>query len=763
MKFFTKAEPIPAAAVTYAGALSDKQPIIFTSQARQKDLDGRRLDWVITSIKVTTARDWSISRADIIITSEIPDQECLTPTLPDLSVFRGGNFPYLTVEDEIRIFMGYIRFGQLITADLLDDHAFDLCPSCTDQEPTQESNPNSFVCGPTSPSGENFKQDPAKPLCPVFWGFIDVINIDVDPNSGVRCSISCRDRSRVFADTTLIAIPSLQGRLIDTSQAGFLSSNSKEGLAAGKREDILIQVARGATGELFGDLTMGNSSVKKCWKPVIGGSDDVVDNYYNPPWLNQQSTSSQQSNTKPPNTNTIEEEGTQEGVEEESTQEEGEADEFGTRATRGNTSTDNTSQSSNGSSSSATSNKPSELGALLFNKYQLPQGAGDYTLVLPPEDPALWMREAQGKKHLPYTEPRFHIWVQRPPLSKGNSSAVFKVINKSPFEIIKFLADTEERPTDFFCSHINGDFVFGPRVLDSSGFYDPYRQYRTYFNRLYPKEFQDKKIPVSDAQRIISMRAVTSSLATMNRFVVVDSETEGSFSSFLDKLRVAVDVLPWLLDGDETSDNFKESGGRNVYPPCRNQILYDGNISSYGKNKYNRAGGALIVALNQARNWSREIMSISMTLMGDPTLYPGEAVRVYNSILHDFGTKVNPGTQKSTEILRKSMEDIESLSTDTKRDVIDKIVLETKSDFSASKPPENRYDIDEQIDKGTSSIDFGNEGIRELTKSLYSHHVLTSMNDLVLPVYKVRSIQHTFRVGGKNPGFTTKIECISDY
>jgi len=749
MKFFTKAEPIPAAAVTYAGALSDKQPIIFTSQSRQKDLDGRRLDWVITSVKVTMARDWSISRADLILTSEIPDQECLTPTLPDIHQFRGGNFPFLTVEDEIRIFLGYIRFGQLITADLLDDHAFDLCPSCTDIERTQEENPNSFVCGPISPNGENFKQNPDKPLCPVFWGFIDVINIDVDPNSGVRCTISCRDRSRVFADTTLIAIPSLQGRLIDTTQEnGFFNNNSKDGLAAGKREDILIQVAKGATGDLFGDLTIGSSGVKTCWKPVIGGSDDMADNMYSPPWINTSTTTTSQNNS----TNSSKEE-------EEETQQDNEEETINTESTNNDTPSNSQSED-NKEETKARLLTPSKLGALLFNKYHLPQGAGDYQLVLPPEDPALWMREAQGKKHLPYTEPRFHIWVQRPPLSKGNSSAVFKVINKSPLEIIKFLADTEERPTDFFASHINGDFVFGPRVLDASGFQDPYRQYRTYFNRLYPKEFQDKKIPVSDAQRIISMRAVTSSLATMNRFVVVDSETEGSFSSFLDKLRVAVDVLPWLLDGDSESQLFKETGGRNVYPPCRNQILYDGNISSYGDKKYNRAGGALIVALNQARNWSREIMSISLTLMGDPTLYPGEAIRVYNSILHDFGTKVNPGTEKSSAILKETMEDIEALSTESKKDVIQKIVSESKSKIAATSP-EKGYKLKES--EGASSVHFGNEGIRELTQNLYSHHVLTSMNNLVLPVYKVRSIQHTFRVGGKNPGFTTKLECISDY
>lgn len=745
MKFFTKNEPIPAAAVTYSGAMSYLHPIIFTSQPRQKDLDGRRLDWVITSVRITIARDWSISRADLVLTTETPNQECLIPHLPDLTIFRGGNYPYLTVEDEIRIYLGYLKAGIPITADLLDDYAFDLCPQCSDLDTTQEDNPNSFKCN--SFTGENFKQNPLKPLCPVFWGFIDIINIDVDANTGVRCTISCRDRTRIFADTTLIAIPSLQGRLLDTTKAGFFDNKSKEGLASGKREDILIQVAKGATGELFGDLSMGSNMSKKCWKPVIGGNDDVDDNIYIPNW---EEPFRNNNNTSESINDSTEENQEKNEAESESEQSENNPQEnIEAPVTRSRRRTRATRRRY----------KPSELGVMLFNKYTIQTGAVDYNIVLPPEDPALWMREAQGKMHLPYSEPRFHIWVQRPPISKGSSSAVFKIINKSPLEIIKFLADTEERPTDFYSSPVNGDFIFGPRVLDSSGFSDPYRQYRTYFNKIFPKEFQDKRIPMSDAQRIINMRAVTSSLGTMNRYVVVDSESEGNFSSFLDKLRVAVDVLPWLLDGDSESENFRETGGRGVYPPCRNQILYDGNISSYGGHKSNRAGGALIVALNQARNWGREIMGVSLTIMGDPTFYPGEAIRVYNSILHDFGTKVNPGTKKTAEILNQNMLDIESLSTDSKREVIEEIVSETRNNLSRAES--RAIKIDEEA--GTSSVEFGNKAIGRLTKSLYAHHVKTSMNDLVLPVYKVRNIQHTFRVGGKNPGFTTKIECISDY
>lgn len=300
MKYFTKRAPVPAIVVTYAGAPSSKQPILFTSQSGQVGMspDGEpyKLHWVITSVTTTIVRDWSVSRADIILTAPVSSNQCLEPALPDLSKFRGGNNPYLTVEDEIRIYAGYISENQTLSAELLDETPIDLCPMCLEQDP-EDPTP---VCGPFG--NYNIKQSDTKPLCPIFWGFIDTINVDSSPTKGLRMVIQARDRVRVFSDTNIIAIPALEGRLVDSETGGgyWQKSGNTKGLASGRREDVLMQVARAATGRIFGDVSEGESSNKECWRPVIGGSDQMDDNWYYPKWLENSSSSQSSSSTSTP-------------------------------------------------------------------------------------------------------------------------------------------------------------------------------------------------------------------------------------------------------------------------------------------------------------------------------------------------------------------------------------------------------------------------------------------------------------------------------
>lgn len=787
MKFFTKRAPIPAFVVTYAGAPSSKQPILFTSQSGQVGVDTEgnpyRLNWVITSVTISTIRDWSIARADIILTAPIYSNDCLEPALPDLSLYRGGNNPYLTVEDEIRIYGGYISDTQTLTAELLDETPIDLCPMCLEED----SGNATPACGPFG--NYNIKQDDNKPLCPMFWGFIDTINIESSPTKGLRMVIQARDRVRVFADTNIIAIPALEGRLVDSETGGgyWQRKGKEKGLASGRREDVLMQVARAATGRIFGDLSDGDQSSKQCWRPIIGGSDEMEDNWYRPKWLEENSNTISTSNSTSLTLTTEEETvvstanqvGNRSGIDikredllgvllqQKTTKDIPNLESLiSTIESKGYTWENNKFVNNSLTSTTPTSNPtvskalpPSKFGSLLFTKFEyIPSSTEEFSRLVPPEDPALWMREASIKYCMPHAEPRFHIWVQRPPLTKAAGSAVFRILGKSPLEVIKFLADTEERPTDFYASHVNGDFVFGPRVLDTSGFYDPNRQYRTYYHRITPTNIEELKGVVSTASRIIEMRVYTSSLGTANRFVVMDSETDGNNGAYLDKLRVTLDALPWTLDGDTSSELFKETGGRAIYPPCRNQIIYDGNLSSYGPNDYNRMGGAQIVALTQARNYAREINSINIKILGDPTFYPGEAIRIYNSVLHDFGTSINPGTKVSEKILNESLLDIESLSQDDQKDRVMKIREE-------SDKLNNKREIPIETPEDAISTSFNNTAQTEEYNKLFQHQVRTSreLSKMIWPVYKVRTVKHEFRAGGSNPGFVTTIDAISDY
>jgi len=700
MKHYTTNCSVPAVAITYAGALSSYQPIVFTSQLGFEDtgnlkspdgsviqkavsndsnlnlptdsFKGRKLRWVINYMQINLVRDWPTSMANIVLIPNVPDKECPIPQLPYLGNIRGGNNPYLMSDDEIRIYMGYLSSAVApITRDMLDEHPIDLCPQYT------EDSSVGFQCTPYFHTPPGFKQTPSKPLCPVFWGFIDNINFQADESSGYKLVIQCRDRTRVFADTKIIAVPSLQGRLVDTSDNSWFGSKDKSGLASGRREDILIQVARASVGSLFeGSNTSRVQNKRPPWKPIIGGGN-IEDNLYSPTWSNEKLS-------------------------------------------------------------------PRALGVQLFTAYE---GDGLSHLVKnsPLEDMATWVREATHKVMLPHSEPRFHMWIMRPPLTKASGQAVFQVLGKSPMEIVQFLATTEELPTDFFCSHVNGDFMFAPRILDISGFYDPNRFYRTYFFKDYPGD--DKPAP---NQVIKSMRVVTSTLGTFNRYAVLDSETEGAFSAFIDNLRVTLDVLPWTLDGTKGSYGgiFDETMGRAVYPPSRNQIAYDGNLSSYGPKDFQRIGGALIVAISLARQWSRELHGIQLTIIGDPTFFPSEGIRVYNTVLHDFGTSVNPGTPESSSLFNETMNSLENLKEDS----------QSISELTGTYSPQEQ-------DKAMKS--FGTQEAAKTTEyanqALRSHTVETNKSNMVLPTYKVVAVRHTFQSRGRDPGFTTTLEANSDY
>lgn len=612
MRYFTTKESIPAAAITYAGA-GAIQPILFTTQRGYEDSTQtntkRQLIWSIRSIKVTLVRDWSTSVAQIVLTVPLPSSNEKVPPLPDISGVRGGNYPYLTYEDEIRIYAGWIDSPSTpICAEMLDEYPIDLCP------------PDLSTAGKCGPEEPLFKADISKPLVPIFWGFIDTINVIAD--KGIQCVIQCRDRSRIFSDTRILSIPQLQGSRIGSENGG---------LASGDRSEMLISIANSAAGT-FLETEGGDPRIR--WKEILGKEEDGVN---------------------------------------------------------------------------------------VFTGYEVATADVDLTKLTPPEDPSGWIRSALLKIMDKEARPRFHRWVQRPPYRKANGAAVFQILNKSPMEVVRFLAQTEERPTDFYASHVNGDFIFAPHHLDTSGFYDPTRMYRTYFFKSYPVCMSDT--PPIHNQMILSMRAASSSLGTFNRYVVVDSETSGGYGDFIENIQVAMEIDNWAIQG------------RTVEPPAKNFIIYDGSLGSYGGG--NKQGAALLTGITAGRTLSREMASLSMTVIGDPTFYPNEAVRVYNSVLHDFATSVNPGTPESSRMLEEQQ-----------------ILWEKLSE------PEYRSRFEEA---GSSLTNFTEENTIAAEEIAKLEIGRVETGPTILPTYKIRSIQHNISTGGKDMGFTTKLEMVTDY
>ncbi len=334
------------------------------------------------------------------------------------------------------------------------------------------------------------------------------------------------------------------------------------------------------------------------------------------------------------------------------------------------------------------------------------------------ESPTKWTRTAALSPMNDKANPRFHIWTERPPIVKGEANAVLQVFNKFPLEVVDSLAKSEERPMDFYASHVNGDYVFGPRSLDISGFEDETRVYRTYFFKKWPKELGNT--PPAPNQMIISMRSATSTMSTFNKFVVVDSKNNGSSSFLLENIEQGFYAVPWQLQG------------RTPGVPCRTQVIYDGALASYD----NPDQGALLLGLSAARIWSRDVNGVQIELLGDPTWFPGEAVRVYNSVLHDINifTITDPDASESHQYA-------------IKEEVASK-VSEAKNQSATLKAQACSETVASEI------------ADRMLNQN--PARILTSSGDLVLPTYKVRTIQHKILASGKR-GWTTTINAVSDY
>lgn len=608
-RIWTSQANVPAAAITLATGSSNNQPILFTTQyghsgewVASNSTEGpqqTKLEWTIKSVNVTLVRDWNTSQAMIVLTCNLPNLDDDIPPLPDVSAFRGGNYPYLWCEDEIRIYMGYLdSLATPITADLLDDIPFDF-----------------------EALDGTHQYDRNKPLVPTFWGFIDKIEFS-GSSTGFQIVVSCRDRTRVFADTRILSIPALQGTTKSQgSEAGPNGEGSSRTFSQGDRAALLMQLAQGASGN-----ALGESGGCNCWRSIEEGPYTVS---YLP----------------------------------ESQQREG----------------------------------------AIAQAY---------------ENPTLWTRSAALTSMNDRADPRFHIWAERPPLVKGEANAVLQVFNKFPLEVVDQLAKSEERPIDFYASHINGDYVFGPRSLDTSGLEDETRVYRTYFFRKYPKQLSAN--PPAPNQMAISLKSLSSTMATFNKFVIVDSAANGSSSFLLENVEQGFYAVPWQLQG------------RTPGVPCRTQVVYDGALASYD----NPNQGALLLGLASARIWARDVNGVQMELLGDPTWFPGEAVRVYNTVLHDSNVFVTADSDAAEQFHYQLKQEVKEKA-DQAKEQSAQAKAQACSETIASQLADKMFNQNPA-------------------------RVLTSSKDLVLPTYKVRVIQHKLNASGKR-GFTTTIQAVSDY
>ena len=624
MKIYHPNATVPAAAITLATHLSTEtsQPILFTTQEGYKGEFKRTqgeeeaelvtLKWVIRSITINLVRDWSTSTFEVVLSCSLPDKPNLQiPKLPFVGDYRGGDYPYLDKEDEIRIYMGYIDSAKTpITADLLDWHPFTV---------------------------GSVQANPEKPLCPVFWGFIDKIDF-IGDRAGAQLVISGRDRSRIFQDTRVVSLRSLERSIVQRKD----ENNQRVPAIQGARSTILLDVARASVGQPSDQnrYDLYDDARKKYWKYIIGTSE-----------------------------------------------EEGGIDSL-----------------------------PLEDYSYGFAKISNAGNPEPTEQLVSAVDPEKILEQAI-KRVNSRGYVRFHRWVFRPPIVTRGRNAIYQVFNRVPIDIINYLASNEERPTDFYASHVNGDFLFAPRILDTTGLRDPNRNYRTYFYNSWPQEAGRP----SHGQLILKIRAVSSTLGTFNRFSIASSGVSGRGEDTLA-------ALTFILE------NYGQGlRNRNPNPPARHQLIVDDNLNTYN----NALVGATTVAFQSSRSWSRELNAVQMTILGDPTLYPGEAIQIYNSVLHDYNVSAaipNPNAfQEFEERLESELSNLEP------------------------RLPDPR-EAAEQAKNGNPT--FIEDIITD--QDLLNLRTLTNKDDRLYPVYKCRSIRHRLTTVGQQAGFTTELALVGD-
>lgn len=642
-RIFDVKEPFPAAAITFASPESNHQHILFTTrydvtgaytvssqnenniQVNNEEVEqcNSELKWAIKSISVSNLRDWSQSTALITLTVNVPEINFSIPQLPRVSQWRDKftteedgdekQYPFLAPEDEIRIYAGYVQSPTTpITGDMLDEVPFDL------KIPEDSKTP-----------GTDVMPDFSKPLIPIFWGFIDKIDFDASSSSGYNILISCRDRTRIFADMKLLSLPSLDGLKKGAANAT---------VPVGSLHRIIKDICDATVGRQ-NSQQVSDDAQRQCWKTILTGQEFAP------------------------------------------------AVEF-------------------------------------FSAYEKNDGERvNKRLAVDELDPSIWMRKAAFKIMDSKARPRFHTWINRPPLAKEGGTASWQVIDRSAMEIIKWIAEKEERPTDFFCSHVNGDFVLGPRALDITGFKDSQRMNRTYFFQRYPLVDNQNNVlsPPCVNQLILKFRSFMSTIGTFNRFIVIDtSATNGAGSSLFEDIQLSLDRRGQLT--------------KNRRTPCKQRILYDGALSTYNQNV---SGAALLSALAASNQFSRDIGGVQFTVLGDPTFFPGEAVRVYNTVLHDTDLLSPTGTAEQI----KNKEEL-------REQVSEKYLKEPSA--GGDNPLPNNSAVSLKEDNAVVKL------IEEAASQL------TDINAFRLPTYKVRAITHVITTTGKNAGFTTTIQAALD-
>jgi murein DD-endopeptidase MepM/ murein hydrolase activator NlpD len=245
--------------------------------------------------------------------------------------------------------------------------------------------------------------------------------------------------------------------------------------------------------------------------------------------------------------------------------------------------------------------------------------------------------------------PKFNIITSRLPFSTESVAKEYTIEQQIPIDIIKWLSNQEAYPTEVFSSHQDGDLYYVPRASDLSGLADPKRFYRTYYYRYQPPG-------LGEAQTLDPMAKTYPNVKIDSGLAPDAAKLELDFTApFRQMPDWAVGIINWreefttnamftnYLIANNAPNSTKDGNVTLMSMAARPPFLAGRSIA--GRNKYiidetiNNRQEAIAVGVQMARIHSKETRTAAMTILGDPSLIPGEIVQVVGSPLHrELGT-----------------------------------------------------------------------------------------------------------------------------
>lgn len=386
-------------------------------------------------------------------------------------------------------------------------------------------------------------------------------------------------------------------------------------------------------------------------------------------------------------------------------------------------------------------------------------------------------------------EMKFNIITGRLPFTNDTISKDFTVEQQIPIEFIRFMSAQEPYPTEVFQNHLDGNFYYSPRVNDVSGLADSRRFFRTYYFRTIPADIpksipkpsfesqlpevtykqDDKCEPIAEfdyeaifaqvdyCQMMINFKEELSSLGMKTNFLIANQSPTGTTAGQALVMHMA--ARPAFLRGEEI-------GGRNAY-------IIDQSITSIGE--------AAAVAASVARLHAKELRSASMTVIGDPSLTPGELIQIVNSPLHhqDMQTYVDE---------RESIREYEAVTRShymsalevTRQGIASRAEESAPltGNYSAEDAPDSFERVDDDYEMRARQADFKSSA-DDLFCSVTEHDTATvaekdggwegdnywrksGFTQDPRSVWRIEGVRHTLNSGGQQ-GWTTEVVLLSPY